>query len=324
MKRVIIASTKSTDSPFKMTTTTSYYDNFLNEQRQIILYEKEKFLNGQSDYLIRINDRMTKIRNDADTTKNFGVKMDDLFDIIKDNDLCIEANNTLTYSLNKVDSPIPRILIKNKAERNRHKKMMLNYKEEMAVLKQNGEYYEGCPTETAFKNENGYQLKIKVFMNSIYGVQGSRGSIIYAPDTAGAVTSQGRELISEMTWTMERLLYGTCHFYSVGELLCFLNTIKREVHPDSELLNYIDYWPTHDDIKRQMVKYIHKTKGLSNIYEDISVSMYNFIMNLDPVERVYFYYKNKAINKLKSTKEIANIINNCHIYFMFITIHINC
>ena len=31
--------------------------------------QKEKFLNGQGDYLMRINDRMTKIRNEADSKK---------------------------------------------------------------------------------------------------------------------------------------------------------------------------------------------------------------------------------------------------------------
>ena len=34
------------------------------------------------------------------TTKNFGVKLNDILDIIEKEDLCIEANNTLTYSLN--------------------------------------------------------------------------------------------------------------------------------------------------------------------------------------------------------------------------------
>ncbi|MCQ2749321.1 MAG: hypothetical protein MJ246_04970 [Clostridia bacterium] len=44
----------------------------IDELQKTLGVQKEKFLNGQSDYLIRINDRMTKIRNDADTTKNFG------------------------------------------------------------------------------------------------------------------------------------------------------------------------------------------------------------------------------------------------------------
>ena len=185
------------------------------------------------------------------TTKNFGIKLDDILNIIEKEDLCIEANNTLTYSLNKVESPIPKILIKNKADRNLHKKKMLAFKEEIGALKAAGQFHEGCPADIMCKLENGYQLKIKVFMNSIYGVQGQRGSIIYAPDTAGAVTSQGRELIAEMTWTMERLLYGTLHNFTPSEMFSYIDTIKHEVHPDSPLLSYITYWPTVHDVQQR-------------------------------------------------------------------------
>ena len=226
------------------------------------------------------------------TTKNFGVKLDDILNIIEKEDLCIEANNTLTYSLNKVESPIPKILIKNKADRNLHKKKMLAFKEEIGQLKAEGKFFEGCPADINCKLENGYQLKIKVFMNSIYGVQGQRGSIIYAPDTAGAVTSQGRELIAEMTWTMERLLYGTLHNFSSNELFCYIDTIKHEVHPDSPLLSYITYWPTVHDVQQRLIESIHITESLDENIEAISISLYNFIHSLTPVERVYFYYKN--------------------------------
>ena len=191
------------------------------------------------------------------TTEHFGVQLNDIMDIIHDNSLCVEANNTLTYSFEKVESPIPKILIKNKADRNAHKKKMLAFKAEAAKMKKDGSFYEGCPADLGMRLEDGYQLKIKTFMNSIYGVQGQRGSIIYAPDTAGAVTSQGRELIGEMTWTVERLLYGTLHFFSTGELFSYLDTIKHEMHKDSPLFEYITYWPTKEDVQSQLVKAIN-------------------------------------------------------------------
>ena len=52
---------------------------------------------------------------------NLCVPLNDIMDIIKHEDLCIEANNTLTYSYRRIESPIPAILIKNKADRNFHK-----------------------------------------------------------------------------------------------------------------------------------------------------------------------------------------------------------
>ena len=243
------------------------------------------------------------------TTNNFGVPLNDIMDVIEKNDLCIEANNTLTYSLNTVESPIPKILIKNKADRNMHKKKMLAWKEEMAKQKKAGTFYEGCPADLNCKLENGYQLKIKVFMNSIYGVQGQRGSIIYAPDTAGAVTSQGRELIAEMTWTMERLLYGTLHNFSTSELFSYIDTIKHEVHPDSELLKYIDYWPTVHDVQERLIESIHITAGIDTEIDKISISLYNFVHSLTPVERVYFYYKNNMFGLIEKNFKVFNLFD---------------
>lgn len=244
------------------------------------------------------------------TTEHFGVQLNDIMDIIHDNSLCVEANNTLTYSFEKVESPIPKILIRNKAERNVHKKKMLAFKAEAAKMKKDGSFYEGCPADLGMRLEDGYQLKIKTFMNSIYGVQGQRGSIIYAPDTAGAVTSQGRELIGEMTWTIERLLYGTLHFFSTGELFSYLDTIKHEMHKDSPLFEYITYWPTKEDVQSQLVKAIHKTNGMENYIEDISISLLNFMDKMDEKERAYYYYKNNMFNLISKNVKIFDLFDS--------------
>lgn len=254
-------------------------------------------------------DKVTLWMRNLYTTKNFGVPLNDIMNVIEQNDLCIEANNTLTYSLNKVESPIPKILIKNKADRNSHKKKMLGWKEQIATQKKDGTFYEGCPADLNCKLENGFQLKIKVFMNSIYGVQGQRGSIIYAPDTAGAVTSQGRELIAEMTWTMERLLYGTLHNFSSSELFAYLDTIKHEVHLDSPLLKYIDYWPTAHDVQQRLINSIHITAGIDTEIDKISVSLYNFVHSLTPVERVFFYYKNNMFGLIEKNFKVFDLFD---------------
>ena len=244
------------------------------------------------------------------TTKTFGVNLNDIMDIIKENDLCIEANNTLTYSLDRVESPIPIILINNKAERNAHKKKMLSYKAEVAKMKKDGSFYEGCPADIGMRLEDGFQLKIKTFMNSIYGVQGQRGSIIYSPDTAGAVTSQGRELIGEMTWSIERLLYGNLHFFSSGELFSYLDTIKLEMHKDSNLFEYISYWPTKEDVQNQLVKCIHKTSGIEKDIESISISLLHFMDKMDKYERAYYFYKNNMFDLIFKNIKIFNLFDS--------------
>ena len=225
------------------------------------------------------------------TTKNFQVPMDDILDIVKQEDLCISGNNTFTYSLDKCPTIIPQMLIEKKKERNFHKKKMLEAEGRCTVLKSKGEYYEGCPDDLVRQNEDSFQLKVKVFMNSIYGVQGQAGSYLYAPDTAGAVTSQGRQLISEMLWSIERLLYGTLHFETINEFFTYLNTIKQECHEDSEYLKYITYYPSVEDVKGQIIKCINKTVGFGQKIQKLDVTILRFIENLTEKERIYFYYK---------------------------------
>jgi hypothetical protein len=149
------------------------YGDDLNEQ--VLSQYLDKVLAQKRPYFPNLS-----MRN-LYTMEHKQIPLDDILDIVKSEDLCIEANNTLTYSLNKVHSPLPKILIKQKADRNFHKKKMLKAKEEIAVIKKSGKYYEGCPEDIRFKSEDALQLKIKVFMNSVYGVQGQKGSFLYAP-----------------------------------------------------------------------------------------------------------------------------------------------
>lgn len=243
------------------------------------------------------------------TQGHIQVKLDEILDIIKREDLCVEANNTLTYSLKKVETPLPKILIKQKADRNFHKKKMLNAKAEIAKAKKAGTFREDSEINTIFKNENGLQLKIKVFMNSVYGVQGQKGSILYAPDTAGAVTSQGREMISEMTWTIERLLYGTLHFYSIDEYLSYFYAIGSEIHPNNEFLKYITYIPTEKDVEEQIIKSIRSVGELYDHIEDIGAVLFARIRKMSELERIYYYYASNLFNLISKNSRVYDLFD---------------
>ena len=244
------------------------------------------------------------------TTENFSVKLDDIFDIIEKNDLCISGNNTLTYSLNKVPSTIPKILIKQKGDRNLHKKKMLKAKEENAKLKKEGTFFKGCPTDIIQRNENGLQLKIKAFMNSIYGVQGQKGSLLFSPDTAGAVTSQGRNLIAEMTWTMERLLYGTLHFSDINEMLGYLNAIRKQVKTSSEYDKYITYIPSRKEVKDRMYKVFHDTIGFyEEKNESVYLSLFYFIERANEKELTYLYYANNLFDLISKNIRVFDLFD---------------
>lgn len=243
------------------------------------------------------------------TTQNFSVEMDDILDIIKKEDLCVEANNTMTYSLNKVASPLPKILIKQKGDRNIHKKKMLKAKEMIAILKREGKFVEGCPEDEMFKDGNKLQLKVKVFMNSVYGVQGQKGSFLYSPDTAGAITAQGREMIAEMTWTIERLFYGTLHFCSMDEYISYIHKIKTEINPESEWLKYITYIPTEEDVAKQLAKGMHSIVDIDKYIDSFAPIMYNYIKNMTEIERIYYYYSCNLFNLIYKNKKIFDLFD---------------
>ena len=242
------------------------------------------------------------------TGKNISVPLDDLLDIVKQEDLCILANNTLTYSYRKVKSPIPTILMESKKERNVHKNKAKEYDSQISKQKSEGTFVEGCELQLKYLLEEALQLKVKQFMNSIYGVQGQKGSMIYNPDTATGVTSQGRQLISEMLWAFERFLYGTLHFSSFGEYASFITNISENVHYDSPLLRYITYVPSRKECIDIMANQINRITAVDKVLDKVELSLYKFIDSMNSTERVYFYYKNNLFNLLTKNPRVFALI----------------
>lgn len=59
----------------------------ITELQKQLGMQKEKFLDGQGDYLMRVNDRVTKIRNEADSKKGFITRVKEGFSVM------IDSNN---------------------------------------------------------------------------------------------------------------------------------------------------------------------------------------------------------------------------------------
>lgn len=242
--------------------------------------------------------------------QTISLPLDDLIDTIHSEDLCIEANNTLTYSYKKIESPIPSILIKSKADRNLHKNKAKKLDSDISKAKENGTYVEGGDLQIQYLLEEAMQLKVKSFMNSIYGVQGQRGSIIYSPDTAAAVTAQGRQLISEMLWSMERLLYGTLHFSNMDEYMMYLLTISRQANKNSELWSYITYYPTRAEVKSIIAKQLQKVEGSATDLDGMMATLFLYINNLDNKDLCYLYYKNNIMNLISKNERVFALIDS--------------
>lgn len=245
------------------------------------------------------------------TNRGLRVELDEIFNIIKQEDLCIEGNNTLTYSYNKVKSPIPKILIELYSLRSTHKKKAKEISEQMTKLKKEGTSGEDpkyVELEIQWSIEDSLEKAYKILMNSIYGVQGQNGSIIYSPDTAGAVTSQGRALISEMMWAIERFLYGTIHFSSFSEFFSFMNTVLKEVDYSTPLLQYITYIPTKSDIRKKFISLIYNIPDIKQEIEAIKVTLYHFINSLNETQQIYLYYKCDFLKLIMQNPKIFSII----------------
>jgi hypothetical protein len=245
------------------------------------------------------------------TNQGLEIPLDEILDVVKDQDLCITGNNTLLYSYRKVQSPIPQILIDLYAERSVHKKKAKEYSEKMTQMRLSGipiddpRYVE---IEILWSLEDSIEKAIKILMNSIYGVQGLNGSIIYSPDTAGGVTSQGQALISEMMWSIERFLYGTIHFSSFSEFFSFLDEVFKEVDYASPLLEYITYRPTQAEVQTRLIELLHNIPSLYDEVSNVEVSLYHFISNLDEIQRIYIYYKCDFLKLIFQNPKVLNIV----------------
>jgi hypothetical protein len=273
----------------------------------------EKNINSYLDKIIQSRKQNFPILEMKNIYTNQGlhIPLDDILDIVDREDLCIEGNNTLTYSYRRVKSPIPKILIELKSERDKHKWEANDLSEAMTKMRKEGVSVDDpryIETEIRWSTEDSLEKAIKILMNSIYGVQGQNGSIIYSPDTAGGVTSQGRALISEMMWSIERFLYGAIHFSTFSEFFNLLNSIIHEVDYKTPLLEYISYRPTKSDIKKKIISLLYNVPEIYQKIDTINISIYHFINNLDDVQRIYLYYKCDFMKLVLQNKNIANLI----------------
>lgn len=92
-----------------------------------------------------------------------------------------------------------------------------------------------------FENAKMYNLKqnrVKTYVNSAYGVGGTRSSTFYSYHVAQSTTSKGQTFISLAMTTFEDFLSDTIQFYDIDELLHYCeNIISEKVSfTDSEIL----------------------------------------------------------------------------------------
>lgn len=242
------------------------------------------------------------------TRKNFAIHFDTLLNTIKDEQLCIGANGTLTYSYKRVETPIPDILIKMKRERKEFKQKALDMEEKINKIEENG----GIPSyedKLQLKYFDNTQTKIKEDMNSFFGIQAVRSSFVYNPDTVGMITGQARQLISEMMWSIERFLGSNIPFDSVSEAFVYINSMIKESHESSVYDSYISYIPTKEDINHRILELLQLIPNYKLTFDEYSLSLFHLVDNLSERERIYLYYKDNLFEFLNKNPKVFLFID---------------
>ena len=151
------------------------------------------------------------------------------------------------------------------------------------------------------------QLKHKEDTNSAYGIACQNGSFFFNPDSASLITSQSRQLISEVLWSFEKLLGNNLQLTSYNEALLYFNLILNEDRNFSDYKGSISYVPTRKDIEKYICSKLTDIPEYYSKTMKISRSLFIFIESLSEEDRIYIYYKNNLKELLGRNPKIMNL-----------------
>ncbi|MGL4949614.1 MAG: family B DNA polymerase [Anaeroplasmataceae bacterium] len=154
------------------------------------------------------------------------------------------------------------------------------------------------------------QMKYKMDVNSTYGIACMPGSFLFSPDSASFITTQARELISEMLWSFERFLANNLQLTSYNEALLYIDSCLKEERHWDKYKQYIDYIPTKKDITKHLLSKFADMPNFTRKTKEISRSLFIFMENLTEEERVYLYYKMNFIELIKKNSYVINIFRD--------------
>lgn len=255
----------------------------------------EMFLNNEIE---KIKNRpVCKLRNQYEM-KEFDVEADNITNTIRENNVSVLGNGMMTYMADEKPALQTKVIIMKKDERKYHKKLMF-------------EALEAGDEPTRIK-ENELQNKVKSETNSMYGVATMNGSFISNIDCASAITAQGRHLISEVLWSVERLVGANCYFMSLDEYMLYNSKVLEKPKPSDELLRYIDFRPSFKDCKNTFLVESLNIDDFTRDFERSPKSYYMFLMNMGENERMMYYYKNNIYKLIRQNPKIRNIIHRIY------------
>jgi|GEM_PF-716611 len=156
-----------------------------------------------------------------------------------------------------------------------------------------------------FEKFNLLQSLDKIDANGIYGCLGQYTALIYNPNVATSITSQGRASVSSMALHFEMFLADNVKFGSLNELVEFVNHIcserRQRMFNDSLVLNHI---PTKEECFAKLVL----DTGYRWVPNDAELDIiWKIVNNLTQEDITRVYYKNN-LYEFASNTYVFNII----------------
>ncbi len=219
----------------------------------------------------------------------FELSLDDILEKVEERGLIIGGNGSFALNQHEYMSPVSKELIRMKKLRGEYKSLM------------NKAIAEGDKENEIFYLN--LQTHVKQSTNAYYGIQLQPGSFLYNPDTASFITIHAREMISEMMWTLERLLEGNPQFLSFDEFMNYL--VYNLERPDIE---EIDFLPSLDDLRNKLKEIMMMIPKYMEFFPKVSEYFEEFLSGLGQKEITKLYYVDNLNDFVFKNPRILNLI----------------
>ena len=212
-----------------------------------------------------------------------------LSDYILSREPIVTAFGTMFKHHGTVPNPLMEVVQSFLDNRTKHKKQMFQFPK----------------GSEQFEKYNLLQSLDKIDANGIYGCLGQYTALIYNPNVATSITSQGRASVSSMALHFEMFLADNVKFGSLNELVEFINHICSERRDrrfdDNIVLNHI---PTKEECFAKLVL----DSGFRWVPNDSELDIiWKIVNNLTQEDITRIYYKNN-LYEFASNTHVFSII----------------
>jgi len=258
---------------------------------------KEDGINRYLDEILaKSHNPIAKMRNIYEE-RFWEMELNDVLIMVQDNHLIIGANGTFTVRHYVRMSELSELLILWLKQRSDLKKLLLIAEEANDV--------------GGIRKNDNLQNTRKENNNSSYGITTMPGGFFYSPDSSSMITLQARELISEMLWTVEKLLGNNMVFKDMNEFYSYINEILNLPMSIDFITKYNIVVPTFEQIKVRMIELLAFVPEHEREVAKNSKSLYLLALNIskDPSKAISFYYRYNLYKFLSMNVDVMDIIN---------------